>query len=200
MWRSRFEEALQESRVASQLDPLSLIIASDQGAILFYARRYDDAIRQFRRVLDMDPHFPRAQLIVSAYVQKGFAESLAEIERERPPVDTPSYLSELAFAQGAAGHRGEARSAFHRLRALRLRQQFDPIIMVPGYLAVGDKESALTCLQNAYAQRSGNLTALKIDPIYDFRLRHNPRPSQSIPTILVALLPCQGIIPILQIN
>lgn len=123
----------------------------------------------------MDPHFPRAQLIVSAYVQKGmFADSLAEIERERPPVDTPSYLSELAFAQGAAGHRGEARSAFHRLRALRLRQQFDPIIMVPGYLAVGDKESALTCLQNAYAQHSGNLTALKIDPIYD-SLRADPR-------------------------
>jgi TolB-like protein/DNA-binding winged helix-turn-helix (wHTH) protein/Tfp pilus assembly protein PilF len=175
MWRGRFEEALQESRVASQLDPLSLIIASDQGAILFYARRYDDAIRQFRRVLDMDPHFPRAQLIVSAYVQRGmFAEALAAMERERPPVDTPWYLSELAFVQGAAGHRREARSAFHRLRALGLRQQFDPILMVPGYLAVADKESALTCLQNAYAKHSGNLTALKIDPIYD-SLRADPR-------------------------
>jgi hypothetical protein len=34
----RFDEALRESERAGQLDPLSLIIASDNGVILYYSR------------------------------------------------------------------------------------------------------------------------------------------------------------------
>lgn len=34
-WQGRFEEAFAESEMARQLDPLSLIIASDHGTILY---------------------------------------------------------------------------------------------------------------------------------------------------------------------
>jgi len=44
----RFDEALSESERARQLDPLSLIIAADYGAILLFSRQYDRAIEQFR--------------------------------------------------------------------------------------------------------------------------------------------------------
>ncbi len=47
-WEGRFDEALRESERARQLDPLSLIIAADKGAILYYARQYDRAIKAFR--------------------------------------------------------------------------------------------------------------------------------------------------------
>src|SRR5262249_38186869 len=40
MWRGRFDEALQESERARQLDPLSVIIAADNGVILYCARQY----------------------------------------------------------------------------------------------------------------------------------------------------------------
>src|SRR2546422_6535611 len=46
-WLGRFDEALRESERARQLDPLSLIIATDNGAILYYSRQYDRAIKQF---------------------------------------------------------------------------------------------------------------------------------------------------------
>ncbi len=48
MWMGRFDEALKESDKARQLDPLSLIIATDHGAILFFSKQYDKAIQQFR--------------------------------------------------------------------------------------------------------------------------------------------------------
>jgi tetratricopeptide (TPR) repeat protein len=70
MWRGRFDEAFQESERARQLDPLSLIIAADNGAILYFSRQYDRAIEKFRSVLEMDPKFPRAHLIRVAYLQK----------------------------------------------------------------------------------------------------------------------------------
>ena len=50
MWRGRFDEALQESERARQLDPLALIIAADNGAILYFARKYDAAIEKWRSV------------------------------------------------------------------------------------------------------------------------------------------------------
>ena len=80
-FRGRFEEAWRESERAHELDPLSLIIAADNGVLLYYARQYDRAIAQFRSVLDMDPHFSRAEMVIFAYVEKGmFAEALAAAE------------------------------------------------------------------------------------------------------------------------
>ena len=91
-WQGRFDEALAESERARQLDPMSLIIATDRGAILFYARKYDRAIDQFRAVLDMDPGFGNARgFLAAAYVQQGkFAEALKENDlmenARKPPV------------------------------------------------------------------------------------------------------------------
>src|SRR5947209_16987996 len=70
-WRGRFDEAMRESDRARQLDPLSLIIATDNGAILYYSRQYDRAIEQFHYVLNMEPRFPRAGLIMDGYPHKG---------------------------------------------------------------------------------------------------------------------------------
>jgi TolB-like protein/DNA-binding winged helix-turn-helix (wHTH) protein/Flp pilus assembly protein TadD len=70
-WLGRFEEALRESERARQLDPLSLIIAADNGATLYYSRQYDLAIAKFRAVRELDPNFPRTGVIRAAYVQKG---------------------------------------------------------------------------------------------------------------------------------
>src|ERR1700723_3175816 len=53
-WRGRFDEALRESERARQLDPPALIIAADNGAILYYARQYDRAIAQFTAARQMD--------------------------------------------------------------------------------------------------------------------------------------------------
>src|SRR3989442_245229 len=101
-WRGRFDEALRESERARQLDPLSLIIAADNGAILYYSRQYDRAIAQFRAVREMDPNFSRAGLIRWAYEQKGsFAEALADIEKgRRADGDAPWAWSELAYIYG----------------------------------------------------------------------------------------------------
>jgi len=80
-WMGRFDEALAESHRALQLDPFSLIIACDNGAILYNARQYDRAIEQFRAVRELDPNFARTSLIVHSYEEKGmFAEALADLE------------------------------------------------------------------------------------------------------------------------
>jgi tetratricopeptide (TPR) repeat protein len=60
-----------------------IIMAIDHAYLLYYARRYDDAIEQFRAVLAVEPNFPRAiGGIIGAYIQQGrLSKALAETLR-----------------------------------------------------------------------------------------------------------------------
>ena len=175
MWRGRFDEALRESERARQLDPLSLIIAADNGAILFFSRQYDRAIDKFRSVLEMDPDFPRAHLILRVFAEKGmFAEARAFLDKERTKMAPPWYWCNLAYIYGRSGQTAQARNALRELIQENQRGPVDVRIIAMAYAGVGDKEQALAWLEKAYAQHSNELTALKVDPIYD-SLRGDPR-------------------------
>jgi tetratricopeptide (TPR) repeat protein len=176
MWLGRFDDALQESERARQLDPLSLIIASDNGAILYYSRQYDSAIERFRAVREMNPDFPNSGMIRKAYAQKGmFADTLAEIEKtRRVDGDGPWVWSELAYIYGRTGQQVRARHALAKLEQWNRRQPVDPGAFVMAYVGMGDNDQAFFWLEKAYAQHSNTITTLKVDPVYD-PLRSDPR-------------------------
>jgi TolB-like protein/DNA-binding winged helix-turn-helix (wHTH) protein/Tfp pilus assembly protein PilF len=176
MWEGRFDEALGESERARQLDPLSLIIAADRGAILYFSRHYDQAVEQFRTVLELEPGFPRAYLIANAYTEEGrFADAFASIEhRRRTRNDETWNWSTLAYVDGRSGQSGEARRALEHLEQLSKRQQVDPAAFVAPYIALGKNDQAIAVLQKAYSQHSNQMTGLKVDPVYD-PVRQDPR-------------------------
>ncbi|HKW32462.1 MAG TPA: winged helix-turn-helix domain-containing protein [Candidatus Acidoferrum sp.] len=176
MWLGRFDEALRESEKARQLDPLSLIIAADNGAILYFSRRYDRAIEQFHAVLRKDPSFHTANLVVYACVENGmFDQALTDAEKLRPVYgEGPWYWSTLAYIYGRAGRSERARREVEKLEKLNRRQPLDPVTMLWAHLGVGDKEEALADLQGAYSGHFTFLTALKVEPGFD-PLRRDPR-------------------------
>ncbi len=167
-WRGRFDEALRESERARQLDPLSLIIAADNGAILYFSRQYDRSIEQFRYVLDMEPNFPRAGLIMAAYVQKGkFAEARAFIEKQPPSDDVPWHWAWLAYIEGRSGRPGEAQHALDKLLQLNRRQPVDAAALVWAYIGLDNKDQAMAWLEKASSQQSNTLVTLKVEPAFD---------------------------------
>ena len=177
MWLGRFDEALHESERARQLDPLSLIIAADNGAILYFSRQYDRAIEQFRSVLQKDPNFGRAGvLIIYAYVEKGtLSQALAGAEvSHRLYGEGPWYWSVLTYSYGRAGQSERARRELEKLEKMSRHEQLDPVIMLWAHLGVGDKEEALADLEKAYSEHFGFLTNLKVEPGFD-PLRSDPR-------------------------
>ena len=170
----RFDEALRESERARELDPLSLIIAVDNGQILYFSRQYDRAIQQFRAVSEMEPNYPRSHIVNFAYVERGmFAEALADIETWRQQGPSPWMWSVLAYIYGRAGQQQEAQRALDKLLEMNRRQQVGPAAFVSAYIGMGNKEQAFIWLEKAYSQHA-NLTTLKVDPIYD-PLRGDPR-------------------------
>jgi len=175
-WLGRFDEALRESERARQLDPLSLIIAADNGATLYYSRQYDRAIAQFRAVREMDPNFSRSGLIRSAYEQKGlFTDALEEIEKWRRAYgDRPWTWSELAYVYGRSGQQAQAKHALQKLLQLDRRQPVDQAAIVWAYVGTGNKDQAFAYLEKAYLQHSSTLISLKVEPGFD-PLRSDPR-------------------------
>jgi TolB-like protein/DNA-binding winged helix-turn-helix (wHTH) protein/Tfp pilus assembly protein PilF len=172
-WRGRFEDALRESERARQLDPLSLIIATDNGAILYYSRQYDRAIARFGAVREMDPGFFRAGLMVFAYAQKGmFAEALQEVEGKNPK---GAYdFATLAYIYGRSGQMAQARLAFEKLEHLNTRRALDPAPLIRASIGMGDTDQAFVWLEKAYSQRGNVMVTLQVDPLYD-PLRSDPR-------------------------
>jgi TolB-like protein/DNA-binding winged helix-turn-helix (wHTH) protein/Flp pilus assembly protein TadD len=170
--QGRFDEAFVEIERARRLDPLSLIIGSDYAVILYFSRQYDRAIEQFRSVLDREPRFPRAHMVIYAYVEKGmYAEALADIQNwRRLGDDSQSML--LAYVLGRAGQQVEARQALRDLQ-LRPGEKSYAYSIAVAYLGIGDKEKAITWLQKSYAEHTIT-TALRVDPTFD-PLRSDPR-------------------------
>ena len=177
-FQGRFDEALAESERARNLDPLSVIIAADRGAILYFARQYDRAIEQFRAVLDMEPNFSRAYLVVDAYVEKGrFTDALAEVETWRRADNAPApwpWASEVCI-YSRSGQPVKARQALVKLELWngQSRLELAPVFAT-AYTCLNNKDEALARLQQAYVEHSSALSALKVDPTFD-PLRSDPR-------------------------
>jgi DNA-binding winged helix-turn-helix (wHTH) protein/Tfp pilus assembly protein PilF len=176
MWLGHFKEALSESEKARQLDPLSLIIAADYGAILFYSRQHDSAIEQFRSVLQKDPDFYRADLITLAYVEKGmYAQALTQTETLRRVYgEGPWYWSKRVYIYGRAGQQELAQREMLKLENLSRHEQADPVTMMWAHLGLGKKDEALADLEAAYAGHLSILATIMVDPSFD-PLRRDPR-------------------------
>jgi tetratricopeptide (TPR) repeat protein len=68
----RSEEAMREALRAQALDPLAISPNAALGYVQLYARRYDQAVNQFKETLEMDPNYAVARgALANAYDLKG---------------------------------------------------------------------------------------------------------------------------------
>lgn len=173
--QGRFNEAFPEIERARQLDPLSTIIGADYGVILYFSRQYDQAIAQFRSVLEMDPDLPRASMLTYAYVQKqSFNDAATLAQHWDRGRDSPWSWALLTYVAGRSGDHNKAERALKKFSEVSRGQHVDPCASALAYLGVDDREKALFYLKRGYTEHSGSLTALKVDPTYDV-LRGDPR-------------------------
>jgi TolB-like protein/DNA-binding winged helix-turn-helix (wHTH) protein/Tfp pilus assembly protein PilF len=173
--RGRFDEAFPEIERARRLDPVSLIVASDYAVFLHYARQYDRAIQQFRTVLEMEPMFPRAQIVTSTYCEKGmYKEAFAQLEQWRKMDDSAWRWATLAYVYSRSGQMSAAQDALSHVEKLNAQARLDSAPLILAYVATSQREKAVDQVERAYAQHSPVITAIGVDPAYD-SLRSEPR-------------------------
>jgi TolB-like protein/pimeloyl-ACP methyl ester carboxylesterase/Flp pilus assembly protein TadD len=172
----KHDEALAKMDRAQELEPLSLIMSTDRGLILYLAHRYDQAIEQFRKTLDMEPDFFRAHLWLGrAYEQKGmYKEAIEEFQEARQLDDKPFVLAALGHAFAASDRRGDAQKVLDELKQLSKRMYVDSYYVAAIHVALGETDQAFQSLEKAYDDRSTWLSRIKVDPIFD-SLHTDPR-------------------------
>jgi len=168
-WRGRFDEALRQAEMARRLDPLSLIIATDRASVYYYSRQYDQSIQNFSAILEMDPNFPRAYMILSPYTEKGqYDRALQDLVKWHALMDDgPATSATLAFIYGRCGETEKARKELKKIEEQNAREPIDPSALVFANLGLKKNEQALTWLQAAYTQHSNVMTTLKVNPAFD---------------------------------
>ncbi|HSY90323.1 MAG TPA: tetratricopeptide repeat protein [Candidatus Binatus sp.] len=167
--RGRFDEGLEEMKIARDLDPLSLVIIKDMGEVYYAARKYDQAIGFYRKALDMDSHFILARrYLAMAYLQKReFSSAIAELETVTQEEENPDTMAELAYAYAFSGRREEAERVLHDLKGIserRSTQAFDYALI---YTGLGNNDKAFEWLERARREHAGPLAGLGVDPRWD---------------------------------
>jgi Flp pilus assembly protein TadD len=147
------------------------------GITLYFARRYDQAIRQLQRTLEVDPGNWAAHLVLGrVYQHRGLiSEALAEFQKaKQSESQDPDVTASLGLAYALAGKQVEARKMLAVLEDQSNTQYVPSDNMALVCLGLGDRDRALAWLEKAYSQRSPFLVWLKVDPDLD-SIRSDPR-------------------------
>jgi TolB-like protein/DNA-binding winged helix-turn-helix (wHTH) protein/Tfp pilus assembly protein PilF len=175
-WQDRFQEALAESEQARQLDPLSLIIASDQASVLYVSHQYESALKQCRSVLELDPNYDHVRYtLIGTYLQLGRYDEAVEVINLLAAHEKGSWTwAWQAAVYGHSGHAEEARRALVKLEQVPVSRPDRTAALLLAYSGTGQKERVLDLLQKAYAEHSNAVVQIKVEPFYD-PIRSDPR-------------------------
>ena len=177
-----YERAVAEIDNALELDPLSLVMRTDRGWILYVCRRYEESIAQLRQVIELESRFAAHYFLILAYAKHGMHnEAIAEAKLATSRYDGPEFISLLAYAQAVAGSRGEAAVTLKKLKQLPAAKL--PIYETAlAYIALDEKSKALELLERVPQESSSWQAFLGTQPELD-PLRSDPRFQALLPRL-----------------
>lgn len=166
----RFDEGIREMLRARELDPLSPAILQGLGWCYYQARRFDESITTYQNMLEAVPDFAYGLVTYSWTLRHaGLADEAVKMAEKA--LDQSSggqfFLAALGAAYAAAGRSADARAALDRLSQMAERSYVSPYHRALVHLLLGERETALDFLQEAYRINDGWLVWLGVEPEFD---------------------------------
>ena len=177
VFNGRFDEAMQHTRLAHELDPLNLGLRANNAAIAKYARQYALAIHEFKAVLELDPsHLFSHVMLGITYL------SIGENDEAMPHFDqvcrlTPNHPSPHFCRIAAHGLRNEIELGKRELAALLERlgdAYYSRFNLAMAQSCLGDVDGAYESLEVAARQRDVLFVSLPAHALFG-RHRDEPR-------------------------
>jgi tetratricopeptide (TPR) repeat protein len=165
----KLERAFEYARRALECDPVNPALYSLMGWLLYIARDSDNSIIQCHKALELDPDLAWANAILGfGLVQLGRSEeAVAAFRRAGSQLGEGLFRAAEGYALAAGGDGVGARAILAELTPGGRFDYVSPCLVGAIHVALGDKESALTYLEKALAERDLHLLFLSTDPIYD---------------------------------
>jgi tetratricopeptide (TPR) repeat protein len=162
------DEARIEIQKALALDPVSMPLLAADGMISYYSRNYQDTIDKGRRMLEMDPAFREAHIMLGQALEA--QHDWTGAEKEFQTVDLASSgdsegSARLAHVYALTGRSARARDILDKLLKPSADQFVDPYQLTFVFTALGEKEMALEWLEKAVRQHTAII--MKVDPYLD---------------------------------
>lgn len=174
VYRGQFDEALQAIDTALIIAPAAVVYHRDRGRILYFARRYDEAIVQLKRTLEIDPDYKTSFIWIRlSYEMKGDDASAFEWflkDQEFLNPDRVAIFKDLYQDGGWQAVRKQ------HLDFLKLDQSKPNRlwVLIRQAAQLGDKDLAFELLNKAVERRIMQVATLKVDPPLD-PIRDDPR-------------------------
>jgi len=154
----RFEDGIEEIKIAERLDPLSLRAKVLTAWTIYQTRNYEAALAKANEIIDLNPDFMQGYLqLCNILLQIGQPEAALEaairgVELAGP---TPLPIYQLCFAYAANGKKEEAHRALEDLIALNSNGGYvPPYFLAMSHVAVGEIDTAFEYFEKAVAELS----------------------------------------------
>ena len=174
--QGRTDDAITWIQRARERDPV-VVSGGDVAWVLFQSHRYEDAIRESRSVLALNPQDAGTLMTL------GFALAANNQSQDAVPIlekaaaisnGSPAVMGVLIRAYAHAGRRSDA---LHLLAELKQRQKMGYVpagAFVNAYLGLDQNDEAFHWLEQAFKEKSNILQFLKTHPFFD-PIRNDPR-------------------------
>jgi len=166
----RSEAGLTEAQRALDLDPVSPAILHYVVVQLYLARRFDEAIEQCGKTMELDPSFtPAHGTLGHVYAAKGMCrESLAEYEKYATlSGNSPGSTAFVGYAHALLGQRDQAVRVLDQLGEASKQRYVPALSFAVVYVGLGAQDQAFLWLEKAYEERTNSLAYLKVQAIWD---------------------------------
>jgi TolB-like protein/Tfp pilus assembly protein PilF len=165
---AHLDAAYAESRLGVDSDPLSFIANYGEAWILLLNRRFDAAVEQYRKALDLnasihDPWWDYGM----AYALAGKPQQAMQQFRHAGQMNDGDGWEPGAIELALLGRMDEARKRAETLKQSASKGGWRTIDLARCFAMVGDKDTAFAYLEKAFAERDGQLIWLKVDPRFD---------------------------------
>lgn len=171
----RSGEALEQIYKARDLDPFSVSIAFNLASRLADARRYDEAIQQYKRVLEMEPNHSLTHLALAmAYDAKGLYRNaiteykLAWVLLEKlSDAEAARKAAELTKGLEASGPQGYWEKRLDHANADLTAGTGQRIRIAACLARLGRDDEALEELERSWADREPDLLWVRTEQAFD---------------------------------
>jgi tetratricopeptide (TPR) repeat protein len=167
--QGRFDEAIQAMNKARELDPLSLLMNTRVGMVLYYARRYDAATDILKTTLEVDPEFAQARYFLSLVYSM---EERYDDAIELLPED--SFRVWVAILYAWKGDTDKAHELMADVLARRGEGYDWPSIRASFHFALGELDECFAWMERAVAAKDPPLLNLIRSPRTD-AIKDDPR-------------------------
>ncbi len=166
----RTDEALKEAARAHELDPFSPVIKANIGRILYFGRRFDEALKFFDESSKLEAAESKSKYMMGLiYLQKKMYKAALEIfQKLNTENDKALTAAVTGYTYAKTGRRAEALKILSDMQKNNGGESFVPpqekaIVLI----GLGDRQKAIEYIRQAKEQHLSTLSSINVEPLYD---------------------------------